>query len=120
MPPYDDRTLRTDPGLLMPLAGVWPTVELSKALSDATIPLTNGTSGATKECLDPLNEFTSSTTPRSLADSPLLGAHRKALVFAMWTHGNLRADVPRGPGEYLASLATLTGISATMARIQSV
>ena len=115
MPPYDDRTLRTDPVLLLPSPTYGDaTVELSKALSDATTPLTNGTSGAANECLDPLNEFTSSTTPRSLADSPLLGANLKALVFTMWTHGNIRADIARDPGEYLASLATLTGISATI------
>ncbi|MEK6804326.1 MAG: DUF3015 family protein [Nitrospirota bacterium] len=78
---------------------------------DATTQLTNGTSGATKEFLDPTTEFTSSTTPGALADGRLLRARQKATVFAMHTHENLRADIARGQGEYLASLASLTGVS---------
>ena len=102
------------PGLLLTLGGCMTnaTVELTKAPFDATTQLTNGTSGATKEFLDPTTEFTSSTTPGALADSRLLRAKQKATVFAMHTHENLRADIARGQGEYLASLATLTGVSA--------
>ena len=102
------------PGLLLTLGGCMTnaTVELTKAPFDATTQLTNGTSGATKEFLDPTTEFTSSTTPGALADGRLLRAKQKATVFAMHTHENLRADIARGPGEYLASLATLTGVSA--------
>lgn len=102
------------PGLLMTLTGCMTnaTVELTKAPFDATTQLTNGTSGATKEFLDPTTEFTSSTTPGALADGRLLRAKQKATVFAMHTHENLRADIARGQGEYLASLATLTGVSA--------
>jgi len=51
------------------------TVELTKAPFDATTQLTNGTSGATKEFLDPTTEFTSSTTPGALADGRLLSPH---------------------------------------------
>ena len=101
------------PGLLLVLSGCMTnaTVELTKAPFDATTQLTNGTSGATKEFLDPTTEFTSSTTPGSLADGRLLRAKQKATVFAMHTHENLRADIARGQGEYLASLAALTGVS---------
>jgi hypothetical protein len=101
------------PGLLLTLGGCMTnaTVELTKAPFDATTQLTNGTSGATKEFLDPTTEFTSSTTPGALADGRLLRAKQKATVFAMHTHENLRADIARGQGEYLASLATLTGVS---------
>ena len=101
------------PGLLLTLGGCMTnaTVELTKAPFDATTQLTNGTSGATKEFLDPTTEFTSSTTPGSLADGRLLRAKQKATVFAMHTHENLRADIARGQGEYLASLAALTGVS---------
>lgn len=87
------------------------TIEMTKAPFDATTQLTNGTSGATKEFLDPTTEFTSSTTPGALADGRLLRAKQKATVFAMHTHENLRADIARGQGEYLASLAALTGVS---------
>ena len=101
------------PGLLLNLGGCMTnaTVELTKAPFDATTQLTNGTSGATKEFLDPTTEFTSSTTPGALADGRLLRAKQKATVFAMHTHENLRADIARGQGEYLASLAALTGVS---------
>ncbi|HNP84017.1 MAG TPA: DUF3015 family protein [Nitrospira sp.] len=101
------------PGLLLTLGGCMTnaTVELTKAPFDATTQLTNGTSGATKEFLDPTTEFTSSTTPGALADGRLLRAKQKATVFAMQTHENLRADIARGQGEYLASLASLSGVS---------
>lgn len=101
-------------GLLITLTGCMTdaTVELTKAPFDATTQLTNGTSGATREFLDPLTELTSSTTPGALADGRLLRAKQKATVFAMHTHENLRSDIARGRGEYLASLATLTGVSA--------
>lgn len=101
------------PGLLLTLGGCMTdaTVELTKAPFDATTQLTDGTSGATKEFLDPTTEFTSSTTPGSLAEGRLLRAKQKATAFAMHTHENLRTDIARGQGEYLASLATLTGVS---------
>ncbi len=102
------------PGLLLTLGGCMTdaTVELTKAPFDATTQLTDGTTGATKEFLDPTTEFTSSTTPGALTDGRLLRAKRRATVFAMHTHENLRADIARGQGEYLASLASLTGVSA--------
>ena len=101
-------------GLLLTLAGCMTdaTVELTKAPFDATTDLTGGTSGATREFLDPTTEFTSSTTPGALTDGRLLRAKAKATVFATHTHANLRVDIARGQGEYLASLASLTGVSA--------
>lgn len=102
------------PGLLLTLAGCMTdaTIELTKAPFDATTDLTGGTSGATREFLDPTTEFTSSTTPGALTDGRLLRAKAKATVFATHTHENLRVDIARGQGEYLASLARLTGVSA--------
>ena len=102
------------PGLILTLGGCMTnaTVELTKAPFDATSQLTNGTSGATKEFLDPTTEFTSSTTPGALTDGRLLRAKQRATVFVTHTHENLRTDIARGQGEYLASLATLTGVSA--------
>ena len=101
-------------GMLLTLAGCMTdaTVELTKAPFDATTDLTGGTSGATREFLDPTTEFTSSTTPGALTDGRLLRAKAKATVFATHTHENLRVDIARGQGEYLASLASLTGVSA--------
>lgn len=102
------------PGLLLTLAGCMmnATVELTKAPFDATTDLTNGTSGATKEFLDPTTEFTSSTTPGALSEGNLIKAKRRATFFAMQSQDNLRTDIARGQGEYLASLASLTGVSA--------
>ena len=102
------------PGFLLTLTGCMTnaTVELTKAPFDATTDLTGGTSGATREFLDPTTEFTSSTTPGALTDGRLLRAKAKATVFATHTHANLRVDIARGQGEYLASLASLTGVSA--------
>ena len=102
------------PGLLLILGGCMTdaTVELTKAPFDATTQLTDGTSGATKEFLDPTTEFTSSTTPGGLTDGRMLRAKKKATIFATQTHENLRTDIARGQGEYLASLASLTGVSA--------
>ncbi|MBP8154472.1 MAG: DUF3015 family protein [Nitrospira sp.] len=101
-------------GLLLTLDGCMTnaTIEITKAPFDATTQLTDGTTGATKEFLDPTTEFTSSTTPGALTDSRLLRAKQRATVFAMHTHENLRADIARGQGEYLASLAALADVSA--------
>jgi hypothetical protein len=86
------------------------TVELTKAPFDATTALTDGTSKAVGEILDPTTEITSSTTPGSSAGDHLLRARQKTEVFASYSYENLRADIARGSGEYLVSLATLAGI----------
>ena len=88
------------------------TVELTKAPFDATTDLTNGTSQAVKDILNPMTKFTSSTTPGGLADH-LIRARQKTEVFASHSHENLRADIARGSGEYLVSLATLAGIPSS-------
>ena len=101
-------------GLFATLTGCMTnaTVELTKAPFDATTDLTNGTSGATREFLDPTTDFTSSTTPGALSESGLLRAKQKATFFATQTQDNLRTDIARGRGEYLSSLAVLTGVPA--------
>jgi hypothetical protein len=88
------------------------TVELTKAPFHATTDLTNGTSQAVKDILDPMTKFTSSTTPRGFADH-LIQARQKTEVFASYSYDNLRADIARGSGEYLVSLATLAGIPSS-------
>lgn len=85
------------------------TVELTKAPFNATTALTNGTTEAIYDILDPLTKFTSSTTPGEF-DDHLLRARQKTEVFASYSYEHLRADMARGSGEYLVSLATLAGI----------
>jgi hypothetical protein len=85
------------------------TVELTMAPFNATTALTNGTSEAINDILDPMTKFTSSTTPGEFANH-LIRARRKTEVFASNSYENLRADIARGSGEYLVSLATLAGI----------
>jgi len=85
------------------------TVELTKAPFNATTALTNGTTEAVNDILDPLTKFTSSTTPGEFVDH-LIRARQKTEVFASYSYENLRADMARGSGEYLVSLATLAGI----------
>jgi DUF3015 family protein len=85
------------------------TIELTKAPFNATTDLTNGTSQAVKDILDPMTKFTSSTTPRGF-DDDLIRARQKTEVFTSYSYENLRADIARGSGEYLVSLATLAGI----------
>ena len=85
------------------------TVELTKAPFNATTALTNGTTEAINDILDPLTKFTSSTTPGEFADH-LQRARQKTEVFASYSYEHLRTDMARGSGEYLVSLATLAGI----------
>ena len=85
------------------------TVELTKAPFDATTQLTNGTTAALSEFTDPLTEFTSSTTPGAASVVPAR-AKKRLEVFTASSYDNLRSDISRGSGEYLASLATLAGV----------
>lgn len=87
------------------------TVELTKAPFDATTALTNGTTDATMEILEPLTEFTSSTTPGAwINGDPRARARQKTRLFAAYELENLRSDMAKGRGEYLASLADLAGV----------
>ncbi len=97
-------------GMLVVLSGCDATVELTKAPFDATTHLTDGTSNASSEFLEPTKEFSSSTTPGSDAGINRAKAKRKLEVFALYTHDNLRTDISRGRGEYLTSLASMAGV----------
>ncbi|MGC4095710.1 MAG: DUF3015 family protein [Nitrospira sp.] len=88
------------------------TIELTKAPFDATTELTNGTSNAIGELLEPTKKFLSSTTPGAAAIDRLTRAREKTELFVGFSHEDLRADVARGSGEHLASLAVLAGIPA--------
>lgn len=85
------------------------TRELVKAPFEATTALTDGTTQASKELLEPLKEFTSSTTPGALYNDPLKAKHRFR-AFIAYTFNNVQRDIAQGEGEYLTSLATLAGI----------
>ena len=86
------------------------TTELTKAPFDATSQLTNGTTAALSEFTDPLTDFTSSTTPGAEGGIVPSRAKTRLQIFAASSYENLRADISRGHGEYLASLATLAGV----------
>lgn len=86
------------------------TVELTKAPFDATTALTNGTSGALGELLEPTQKFLSSTTPGTVAIDHLTRARAKTEFFVGYSYEHLRAESARGSGEHLVSLAVLAGI----------
>lgn len=86
------------------------TTELTKAPFDATSQLTNGTTAALSEFTDPLTDFTSSTTPGAEGGIVPSRAKKRLQIFAASSYENLRADISRGHGEYLVSLATLAGV----------
>lgn len=96
--------------LILFSSGCDATVELTKAPFDATSHLTDGTSNASSEFLQPTKELSSSSTPDSVAGMDRARAKRKLQVFALYTHDNLRTDISRGQGEYLASLASIAGV----------
>ena len=86
------------------------TVELTKAPFDATTALTNGTSNAIGEILEPTQKFLSSTTPGAIAIDRLTRAREKTEVFVGYSYEHLRTETARGSGEHIASLAVLAGI----------
>ena len=92
------------------------TTELTKAPFDATSQLTNGTTAALSEFTDPLTEFTSSTTPGAEGGIVPARAKKRLQIFAASSYENLRADISRGHGEYLVSLASLAGVPSDHVR----
>ncbi len=86
------------------------TVELTKAPFDATTALTNGTSRAVGELLEPTQKFLSSTTPGTVAIDHLTRARAKTEFFVGYSYEHLRAESARGSGEHIVSLAVLAGI----------
>ena len=86
------------------------TTELTKAPFDATSQLTNCTTAALSEFTDPLSDITSSTTPGAEGGIVPSRAKKRLQIFAASSYENLRADISRGHGEYLVSLATLAGV----------
>ena len=86
------------------------TIELTKAPFDATTELTDGTSRAVGELLEPTKKFLSSTTPGAVAIDRFTRAREKTELFVGYSYEHLRAEIARGSGEHVASLAVLAGI----------
>ncbi len=86
------------------------TVELTKAPFDATTALTNGTSKAVGELLEPTKKFLSSTTPGAAAIDRFTRAREKTELFVGYSYEHLRAEIAQGAGEHVASLASLAGV----------
>lgn len=90
-------------------AGCDATRELIKAPFEATTALSDGTTQASKELLEPLKEFTSSTTPGAMYNDPMKAKHRFR-AFVAYSFSNVQRDIAQGKGEYVTSLAALAGI----------
>ena len=88
------------------------TADLTKAPFEATTALTDGTSKAVGELLEPTKKFLSSTTPGADAIDRFTRAREKTELFVGFSYEHLRAEVARGSGEHVASLAVLAGIPA--------
>ena len=97
---------------MLPLSGciTEATIELTKAPFDATTELTDGTSRAVGELLEPTKKFLSSTTPGAVAIDRFTRAREKTELFVGYSYEHLRAEIARGSGEHVASLAVLAGI----------
>jgi hypothetical protein len=98
--------------LALSLAGCDATVELTKAPFDASTALSDGVTQASSELVQPTTEFTSSLTPGADGMTGPARAHKKLEAFTAYSFENVRGDISRGEGEYLASLATLAGVPA--------
>jgi len=88
------------------------TTELTEAPFVATTDLTNGTTAAAADITGAVTDFTSSTTPGAVGGDNTALARKKLQRFTSASFENLRADISRGGGEYLVSLATLAGVSS--------
>jgi len=86
------------------------TTELIEAPFVATTDLTGGTTNAAADITAAVTDFTSSTTPGAGAGENPVRARQRLQRFAASSYDNLRFDISRGYGEYLISLATLSGV----------
>jgi hypothetical protein len=103
--------LVTQPTLDVTKAPFNASTELSEAPFRASSELTDGTSQAVIDLTEPTKEFTSSTSPRSwFAADGTLKAEYKVMAFTVLNYDNVKENVARGQGEYLASLASLVNV----------
>jgi hypothetical protein len=92
------------------------TTELTEAPFVATTDLTGGTTAAAADITGAVTDFTSSTTPGAVGSENPAWAKKRLHNFTKSSYENLRADISRGHGEYLVSLATLAGIPSVQIR----
>ncbi|HET8721764.1 MAG TPA: DUF3015 family protein [Nitrospira sp.] len=96
------------------------TTDLIEAPFVATTDLTGGTTAAAADITAAVTNFTSSTTPGAGGGENPARAKQRLQRFTASSYENLRADISRGYGEYLVSLATLSGVpSAQFPEFQS-
>lgn len=103
--------LVTQPTLDVTKAPFKASTDLSEAPFRASSELTDGTSQAVTDLTEPTKNFTSSTSPRSwFASDGTLKAEYKVMAFTVLNYDNVKENIARGQGEYLASLASLVNV----------
>ena len=93
--------------------------EASSELSQGTVEATSEFTSPTTDLTNPTREFTSvslglmdRTEPDGQPPPDRRRAHKKLETFTASAFENVRQDIARGGGEYLASVATLAGVPA--------
>lgn len=89
-----------------------PALVIGMVGCDVTTEITKAPFELTSVIVAPTSEFTSSTTPGEKAMTGLAKARQQLETFAAYSYDDVRADIARGDGEYLVSLATLAGVPA--------
>ncbi|HKT33904.1 MAG TPA: DUF3015 family protein [Nitrospira sp.] len=89
------------------------TTEVTEAPFVATTDVTNGTTAGVADITGATSDFTSSTTPGAESAQNLVRAKQRLQKFTASSYDNVRADISRGSGEYLVSLATLAGVPSS-------
>lgn len=103
--------LVTQPSIDVTKAPFKASTDLSEAPFRASSELTDGTSQAVTDLTEPTKNFTSSTSPKSwFAADGTLKSEYKVMAFTVLNYDNLKDNMARGQGEYLASLASLIDV----------
>lgn len=103
--------LVTQPTLDVTEAPFKASTDLSETPFRASSDLTDGTSQAVTDLTEPTKNFTSSTSARSwFAGDGTVKAEYKVMAFTVLNYDNVKENMARGQGEYLASLASLAHV----------
>jgi hypothetical protein len=89
-----------------------PAFLLGGVACDVTTEVTKAPFDLTSTIVKPTSEFTSSTSPGANSFTDPAKARRQLETFAAYSYDDIRADIARGNGEYLTSVATLAGVPA--------
>lgn len=89
-----------------------PALLLGAVGCDVTTEVTKAPFELTSAIVKPTTEFTSSTSPGATAFGNQAMARQQLETFTAYSYDNVRADIARGNGEYLNSLASLAGVPA--------